>query len=63
MLPREECVARAPVSNTPSAALTLLNDPLVEAARALGQRVIQEGGMTDTKGFTGFSNGIIASPV
>ena len=45
---REECVAQRPVSNTPSAALTLLNDPsFVEAARALGQRVIQEGGTTD----------------
>ncbi len=45
---REECVAQRSVSNTPSAALTLLNDPTyVEAARALGQRVILEGGKTD----------------
>ena len=44
---REECVAQRPVSNTPSAALTLLNDPsFVEAARALGQRAILEGGNT-----------------
>lgn len=45
---REECVAQRSVSNTPSAALTLLNDPsFVEAGRALGQRAIQEGGTTD----------------
>ena len=44
---REECVAQRAVSNTPSAALTLLNDPsFVEAARALGQRAIKEGGAT-----------------
>ncbi|MEC9094986.1 MAG: DUF1549 and DUF1553 domain-containing protein, partial [Planctomycetota bacterium] len=45
---REECVAQRSVSNTPAAALTLLNDPsFVEAARALGQKVLQEGGATD----------------
>ena len=47
---REECVAQRSVSNTPSAALALLNDPTyVEAARALGQRVIKEGGSTDVE--------------
>lgn len=45
---REECVAQRSVSNTPAAALTLLNDPsFVEAARALGQKALQEGGATD----------------
>ena len=38
---REECTAQRPISNTPSAALVLLNDPsFVEAARALAQRVL-----------------------
>jgi hypothetical protein len=38
---REECTAQRPISNTPSAALVLLNDPsFVEAARALAQRTM-----------------------
>ena len=42
---REECVAERPISNTPSAALALLNDPShVEAARAFAQRILSEGG-------------------
>ncbi len=45
---REECTARRPVSNTPQAALTLLNDPtFVEGARALAARVLREGGQDD----------------
>jgi mono/diheme cytochrome c family protein len=45
---REECTAQRPVSNTPLAALTLLNDPsFVEAARVLAARVIREGGATE----------------
>ena len=45
---REQCVAQRPISNTPLAALTLLNDPtFVESARSLAVRVIQEGGSTD----------------
>jgi hypothetical protein len=44
---REECTAQRPRSNTPLAALALLNDPsFVEAARALAQRILQEGGRT-----------------
>ena len=44
---REECTAQRPRSNTPNAALVLLNDPtFVEAARAFAARVIQEGGET-----------------
>ena len=40
---REECTAERPISNTPQAALALLNDPtFVEAARVLAARVLQE---------------------
>ncbi|MFT4514307.1 MAG: mono/diheme cytochrome c family protein, partial [Planctomycetota bacterium] len=38
---REECTAQRPISNTPLAALTLLNDPVfVEASRAFAQRAL-----------------------
>ncbi len=44
---REECTAARPRSNTPLAALTLLNDPtFVEAARVFAQRMLREGGGT-----------------
>ena len=40
---REECTAERPVSNTPLAALNLLNDPtFVEASRAFAQRILTE---------------------
>lgn len=45
---REECTARRPISNTPLAALALLNDPTyVEAARVFAARMLREGGSTD----------------
>jgi hypothetical protein len=42
---REVCTDRRPRTDTPLQALVLLNDPIyVECARALGQRVLKEGG-------------------
>jgi hypothetical protein len=42
---REKCTARRAVTNTPLQALVLLNDPTyVEAARALAERMMNEGG-------------------
>ncbi|MCA9220833.1 MAG: DUF1553 domain-containing protein, partial [Planctomycetales bacterium] len=38
---REECTVARPISNTPLAALTLLNDPtFVEAARVFAERIM-----------------------
>ena len=42
---REECTARRSRSNTPLAALVLLNDPsFVQAAQAFARRILAEGG-------------------
>jgi len=42
---REECTVQRPISNTPLAALALLNDPsFIEAAKALAARMMREGG-------------------
>jgi hypothetical protein len=47
---REECTARRPRSNTPLAALVLLNDPtFLEAARALAQRALEGAGNSDSE--------------
>jgi hypothetical protein len=44
---REYCVVRRPRTNTPLQALALLNDPqFVEASRAFGYRMMEEGGKT-----------------
>lgn len=45
---REECTAQRSRSNTPLAALTLLNDPtFVEASRAFAERILTESPQTD----------------
>jgi len=45
---REECTAERPRSNTPLAALILLNDPtFVESARAFAERILLEGVTSD----------------
>ncbi len=45
---REECTAQRAQSNTPMAALVLLNDPtFVEAARAFATRSLDSGSKTD----------------
>ncbi|MFN0128788.1 MAG: PSD1 and planctomycete cytochrome C domain-containing protein [Verrucomicrobiales bacterium] len=47
---REECTAQRPRSNTPSAALVLLNDPtFIEAARVFAARVLAEGGASSAE--------------
>ena len=47
---RETCVVRRLATNTPLQALVLMNDPqFINAARALGSRMIREGGSTATE--------------
>jgi mono/diheme cytochrome c family protein len=50
---REECTAARMRSNTPKAALVLLNDPtFIEAARALATRALRDGGANDADRIT-----------
>jgi Protein of unknown function (DUF1553)/Protein of unknown function (DUF1549)/Concanavalin A-like lectin/glucanases superfamily/Planctomycete cytochrome C len=52
---REKCTGRRALTNTPLQALVLLNDPTyVEAARALAERTLLEGG-ADEKGRVAFA--------
>jgi hypothetical protein len=47
---REECTTQRPQSNTPLAALVLLNDPtFIEAAKAFTHRIIKHGGTSATE--------------
>jgi len=50
---REVCVVRRQTTSTPLQPLVLLNDPqFVEAARALGERLLREGGATPEEKLT-----------
>ena len=45
---REECTAKRPRSNTPTAAMVLLNDPnFIEAAEGFAARILQHGGESE----------------
>jgi len=47
---REECTAQRARSNTPLAALVLLNDPtFVECSRVLAERTLKEDGASDSE--------------
>jgi hypothetical protein len=47
---REECTAKRPRSNTPIAALVLLNDPtFIECARVFAQRILGWSAKSDTE--------------
>jgi hypothetical protein len=60
---REQCTAKRPVSNTPQAALALLNDPsFVEAARALAERTLREGGTDDGQRLTWIWRRVLSRP-
>ncbi len=61
---REECTAQRPQSNTPLAALTLLNDPtFVEAARVFAERILREGGnSTDARFQFAFRQAVSRAP-
>ncbi|QDT93382.1 PSD1 and planctomycete cytochrome C domain-containing protein [Gimesia algae] len=61
---REECTAQRPRSNTPIAAMTLLNDPtFVEASRKFAEDVIRNGGTSDSEKISyAFSNATSRQP-
>ena len=61
---REECTARRSRSNTPLAALVLLNDPsFVQAAQAFARRILAEGGpSTDSRLDFAFRQAVCRKP-
>ncbi len=59
--PREECTAERPRSNTPLAALVLLNDPsYVEAARVFAERILQSEVKSEAKSDEGRIDAVFA---
>ena len=60
---REECTAGRPRSNTPTAALTLLNDPtFVEAARVFAERILRACDETDARLDFAFRHALSRTP-
>ena len=61
---REECTAQRARSNTPLAALVLLNDPtFVQAADAFAKRILEEGGKsTDSRLDFAFRHAVSRKP-
>ena len=61
---REECTAERPRSNTPLAALVLLNDPtFVQAAEAFAKRILKDGGTsTDSQLDFAFRHAVSRKP-
>jgi hypothetical protein len=60
---REMCSAKRPISNTPQAALTLLNDPsYVEAARVLAERALNEGDAEEGRRLTWLWRRVLSRP-
>ncbi|MBX3436729.1 MAG: PSD1 domain-containing protein [Planctomycetaceae bacterium] len=60
---REECTAERPRSNTPLAALVMLNDPsYVEAARVFAARALNEPGLSEGERIDWIMNHAVARP-
>ena len=60
---REECTAERPISNTPNAALVLLNDPtFVESARVLAERIVAKKLPADDSIRLAFRLGLLRDP-
>jgi hypothetical protein len=62
---REECTAQRPQSNTPLAALTLLNDPtFIEAARGFAERALESDTHSDAERLAwAFSAAVVREPL
>jgi hypothetical protein len=61
---REECTADRPRSNTPLQSLALLNDPTyVEAARALAERALTDGGENSEARFAWLFRQVLSRPI
>ena len=61
---REYCVVRRERTNTPLQALVTLNDPqFVEAAKALAQSTLKDGGTTDQSRLDNLTKRILSRPL